>query len=222
MRWSLFLFKSSQRSTGQVEVQTKCQNTHMHYSSQPLFPSGLLSPLIGALCAVSTGRPQEMGLEIELRCHPSRWSLDPGWEKPVEQGGKKISGWGSVSSLPRLLGTCEKWKELGTKEGKRERQGRRGRAWSSVMPSPTPAGPAALKPFLLMPQGTFSSEDLCFSRILFCIASPDCCQTSTLVTYGTFIKCLAYFRLDIIEDGHKNSMSFTAKRTVFPCIFHAL
>lgn len=58
MRRSLFLFKSSQRSTGQVEVQTKCQNTHRQYSSKLLFSFGLLFPLIGALWAASTERPR--------------------------------------------------------------------------------------------------------------------------------------------------------------------
>ena len=55
MRPSLFLFETSPRSTGQVEVQARCQNTHMQYSSNFCFPLALL-PLIGALWAAAALR----------------------------------------------------------------------------------------------------------------------------------------------------------------------
>lgn len=131
MRRSLFLFKSSRRSTGQVEVQTKCQNTHMQYSSKLLFSFGLLSPLIGALWAVSTRRPRtKWDWKLNYPVTPQGGLQTRVEKNQYPRVGKKSLA-GVLWSSPGLPGTGRRWKEQwGTKDRK---EGRTERArWGRV------------------------------------------------------------------------------------------
>lgn len=120
MRRSLFLFKSSQRSTGQVEVQTKCQNTHRQYSSKLLFSLGLLFPLIGALLVARDWEWNAIGNWITLSS--LKVVFRPGLRKMSRTGWERLTCWSSGSSLLSLLGSSRKWKEnQGTKERSEEK-----------------------------------------------------------------------------------------------------
>lgn len=100
-----------------------------------------------------------MRLEIELPCHPSRWSPDLGLKKLVEQGGKCSHG-GNPSCLQSPLGSSRKWEE-NREQTRGEKDGGICGAYSSTtLLSQQPADPVALKAFQPLRSDVFTFSSI--------------------------------------------------------------